>query len=58
MPGDNPGARNQGADDGLDVLVQPDGGWSGGHHVTLTCSARQRQSRPISANLDRPGSSV
>ena len=37
---DNPGARNQGADDGLDVLVQPDRGRSGSHHSTLTGSVQ------------------
>jgi len=41
--GDNPGAYNKGADDGLDVLVQPDSGRSGSHHSTLTGSAQQSQ---------------
>ena len=38
-PGDHPGTRNQGADDGLGVLVQPDGGRGGCHPSTVTGSA-------------------
>ena len=40
---DDPGACNQGTDDGLDVVVQPDGGQGGSHPSTLTGSAHQRQ---------------
>ena len=50
-PGDDPGTRNEGADDGLFILVQPDGGYSSGDTCTLT--GRGREGNPGRSNRNR-----